>query len=63
MKNEIDYNLTNKNSIVKNVEIIQRVKVGSDHQLVRGTIKTNTRIQRSRMMRPGKSYINIEVLY
>ena len=62
VKNEIDYILTNKKSIVKNVEVIQRVNVGSDHRLVRGTIKTNTRIERSRMMRPGKSKVNIEVL-
>ena len=43
VKNEIDYILINKKSIVKNVEVIQRVNVGSDHRLVRGTIKTNTR--------------------
>ena len=55
--------MTNKKkSIVKNVEVIQRVYVGSDHRLVRETIKTNTRIERSRIMRPGKSKVNIEVL-
>ena len=61
-KNEIDYILTNKKSIVKNVEVIQRVNVGSDHRLVRGTIKTNTRIERCKMMRTRKSKVNIEVL-
>ena len=61
-KNEIDYILTNRKSIVKIVEVIQRVNVGSDHRLVRGTIKTNTRIERSRMMRTGKFKVNIEVL-
>ena len=46
---------------MKNVEVIQRVNVGGDYQLVRGTIMTNTRIE-SRMMRTGKSKANIEVL-
>ena len=57
-ENEIDYILTNKKSIVKNV--IQRVNVGSDHRIVRGTIRTNTRIERRRKMRPGKSKVNPE---
>ena len=61
-KNEIDYILTNKKSIIENVEVIQRVNVGSDHQLVRGTIKTSTRIERCKMMRARKSKVNIEVL-
>ena len=60
--NEIDYILTNKKSITKNVEVIQRVNVGSDHWLVRGTIKTNTGIERNRRMRPGKSKVNIDLL-
>ena len=61
-KNEIDYILTNRKGIVKNAEVIQRVNVGSDHRLVRGTSKTNTRTKRSKMMRTGKSKVNIEVL-
>ena len=60
--NEIDYILTNKKSIVKNVEVTQRVNVGSDHRLVSGTIETHTIIERSIMMRPGKSKHNIKVL-
>ena len=61
VENEIDYILTNKKSIVKN-EVVQRVNVGSDHQLVRGTIKTSTRIERCKMMRTRKSKVNIEVI-
>ena len=61
-KNEIAYILAIKKSIVKNTEVIQRVNVGSDHRLVGGTIKTNTRIARSRMMTPGKYKVNFEVL-
>ena len=54
--------MTNRKSTVKAVEDNQRLKVGSDHRLVRGSIKTNTRIERSRMMRTEKSKANIEVL-
>ena len=50
--NEIGNILTNKKSLEKNVEVIQRVNEGSDHRLIRGTIKTNTRMERGRMMRP-----------
>ena len=38
---------------MKNVEVIQRVNVGSDHRLVRRTFETNTRMEKSRMMRTG----------
>ena len=51
--------LTNKKSLVENVEVIQRVNVGSDHRLIRGTIKPNPRLERSRMIRSGKPKINI----
>ena len=60
-KNEFDYILTNKKIMVQNVEVIQRVNVESDHRLVRGTIKTNIRIERCKMMRTRKSKVNIEV--
>ena len=56
VKNEIDYILTNKKSTVKDVDVIQRVKRWSYHQLVRGTITINTRLDRSKMMRSGKSH-------
>ena len=51
VKYETDDILTNKKSTVKNVEVIQRVNVRSDHRLVRGTIKTNTRTERCKRMR------------
>ena len=60
-KNEIDYILSNKN-IVLNVDVIQRVNVGSDHRMVRGTIRLNTRMERSKMVRSGKPKVNIEAL-
>ena len=39
---------------MKDVDVIQRVNIGSDHQLVRGTIKINTRLDRSKTKKSGK---------
>lgn len=60
-KNEIDYILSSKN-IMLNIDVIQRVNVGSDHRLVRGTIRLNTKLERKKMVRSGKPKINIEAL-
>ncbi|MEE4247402.1 MAG: reverse transcriptase domain-containing protein [Kangiellaceae bacterium] len=60
-KNEIDYILSNKN-IVLNVDVIQRVNVGSDHRMVRGKIRLNTRLERKRMVQSGKPKIDINAL-
>lgn len=46
-KNKIDHMLTNKN-IIQNVDAFERLDVGSDHRLVRGTIKLNSELGRSR---------------
>ena len=59
MDKEIDYSMTNKRSIVKDS---QTVNVGRDHNIVRGTAKTNTRLEGSGMVRSGKSTVNIEAL-
>ena len=48
--------------LCKNVEVIQRVNVRSDHRLVIGTIKTNTRMERCKQMRTRKSKVNIDLL-
>ena len=61
-KIEIDYILTNKEIIVKNAEVIQKVNVRSDRRLVRGTIEINRKIERSRMLMSGESNANIKVL-
>ena len=44
-KNEIYQVLTSKN-IIRNVDIIQRFNIGSDHRMVRAAIKINTRLER-----------------
>lgn len=48
--------------IVQNVDAIQRVNVGSDHRLVRGTITLNTRLETNKLMRPRKPKVNIVAL-
>ncbi|CAG9131832.1 unnamed protein product [Plutella xylostella] len=50
-KNEIDFILTDKKHILNDVSVIIRVKTGSDHRLVRGTLNINCKIERSRLMK------------
>ena len=38
-KNEIDYIMTDKPSMVTDVTVINRVNIGSDHRMVMGSIK------------------------
>ena len=39
--------------------MIQKVNIGSDHRLIRGTIRINTRMERSKMTRAKKPKLNI----
>ncbi|XP_037792077.1 uncharacterized protein LOC119587410 [Penaeus monodon] len=48
--------------IVQNVDVIQQVNAGSDQRLVRGTIRLNTRLERSQMVRQRMFKDNIEAL-
>lgn len=61
-KNEIDYILANKREIILNTEVIQRLNIGSDHRMVRCTIRFNIRQERSRMVITSTPKINIERL-
>ena len=45
-KNEIDYIMTDKPSMVTDVTGINRVNIGSDHRMVMGSITLNTRAER-----------------
>jgi len=47
VKIEIDYTLTNKPRVFKDV----RFNTGSDHRMVRGTFTINTRLERARLTR------------
>ena len=45
-KNEIDYIMTDKPSLVTDMTVINRVNIGSDHWMVMGSITLNTRAER-----------------
>ena len=49
-KNEIDYIMTDKPSMVTDVTVINRVNIGSDHRTVIGSITLNTRTERRKLL-------------
>ena len=49
-KNEIDYIMTDKPSMVTDVTVINRVNIGSDHRMVMGSITLNTRAERRKLL-------------
>ncbi|CAG4920088.1 unnamed protein product [Colias eurytheme] len=58
IKNEIDFILSTKRHIFNNVSVISRLKTGSDHRLVRGTLNINVRMERSQLVRPTFRRLN-----
>ena len=49
-KNEIDYIMTDKPSMVTDVTVPNRVNIGSDHRMVMGSITLNTRAERRKLL-------------
>ena len=49
-KNEIDYIMTDKPSMLTDVTVINRVNIGSDHRMVMGSITLNTRAERRKLL-------------
>ena len=49
-KNEIDYIMTDKPSMVTDVTVMNRVNTGSDHSMVMGSITLNTRAERRKLL-------------
>ena len=47
--NEIDYVLTDKSSIVRNIEVLNQVNVDSDHRMVRCKVKIDTKRERQKL--------------
>ncbi|CAK1600454.1 unnamed protein product [Parnassius mnemosyne] len=43
--------MTTRRQLFSNVSVIARVKTGSDHRVVRGTLKLNVKLERSRLMK------------
>ena len=46
----IDYIMTDKPSMVTDVTVINRINIGSDHRMVMGSIKLNTRAERRKLL-------------
>ena len=49
-KNEIDYIMTDKPSMVTDVTVLNRVNIGSDHRMAMGSITLNTRAERRKLL-------------
>ena len=60
-KNGIDFILTNKRDIVKDVTALSKVNVGSDHRMVRSEFKFNLRRERNKLIRkPLPNLVNLK---
>ena len=53
-KNEIDYILSNKSSLITNASIINQFNIGNDHRLLRAKLSINIKLERLRMVRRNK---------
>ena len=49
-RNEIDYIMTDKPSMVTDVTVTNRINIGSDHRMVMGFITLNTRAERGKLL-------------
>ena len=49
-RNEIDYIMTDKPSMVTDVTVINRINIGSDHRMVMGSITLNIRAERRKLL-------------
>ena len=49
-RNEIDYIMTDKPSMVTDVTVINRINIGSDHMMVMGSITLSTRAERRKLL-------------
>ena len=66
LKNEIDYIMTDKPSMVTDVTVINRVNigsVGSDHRMVMGSITLNTRAERRKLLNKNtRTRVDIQMI-
>ena len=58
-RNEIDYILVDKHNIVKNVDVLNQVNVGSDHRMVRCKIQINIKQERRKLFFSRPEHIEI----
>ena len=50
-RNEIDFIMSTKKQMFNDVSVINSVKTGSDHRMVRGTLNINIKLERYRLMK------------
>ncbi|XP_013144778.1 PREDICTED: uncharacterized protein LOC106108224 [Papilio polytes] len=50
-KNEIDFIMSTRKQIFNDVSVINAVKPGSDHRIVRGTLNIDVKLERSRLIK------------
>ena len=55
-KNEIDFIITDNFNIVKDVTVINKVNIGSDHRMVASRIKFDFKIERTKMILKKKTF-------
>ncbi|XP_066963543.1 craniofacial development protein 2-like [Macrobrachium rosenbergii] len=58
-RNEIDYILVDKHNIVKSVDVLNQVNVGSDHRMVRCKIQMNIKQERQKIFFSRPEHIKI----
>ncbi|XP_042857719.1 uncharacterized protein LOC122244004 [Penaeus japonicus] len=56
--NEIDHILIDKSNIVKNVEVINRIGIGSDHRMVRCRVQVDAKQERQKLLRIPEQFKN-----
>ena len=61
--NEIDYIMADKHQIVKNVEVMNEVSVGSDHRKVRCRVKIDTKRERRHLFHHTPEHLRVSPFY
>ena len=61
-KNEIDYIMTDKPSMVTDVTVLNRVNIGSDHSMVMGFITLNTREGRKLLNKKTRTRVDTQMI-
>ena len=61
--NEIDYIMADKHQIVKNVEVMNEVNVGSDHRKVRCRVKIDTKRERRHLFHHTPEHLRVSPFY
>ncbi|KAL0868479.1 hypothetical protein ABMA27_007962 [Loxostege sticticalis] len=60
-KNEIDFIMTTERRMFSDVSVINRVKTGSDHRMVRGILNIDVKLERSHLIKSTLRPINTHI--